>query len=82
VPGDEHRPGGAKAPAGSVYPVGRGFRYLIAEGPESLEVYIRAFVDSCATFPSHPVLLTADWGNHTELLLAQRYSALPAFFGA
>jgi hypothetical protein len=35
-------------------PFGRGFRYLIAEGPESLEVYIRAFVDSCATFPSHP----------------------------
>jgi hypothetical protein len=32
-------------------PFGRGFRYLIAEGPESLEVYIRAFVDSCATFP-------------------------------
>jgi hypothetical protein len=62
-------------------PLGGSYRYLIAEGPQSLEVYIRAFVDTCATFPAHAVLLTADWGNHTEVLLAQRYSALPAFLG-
>jgi hypothetical protein len=63
-------------------PLGDSHRYLIAEGPDFLEVYIRAFVDTCSTFPTHPVLLTADWGNHAEVLLAQHYSALPAFLGA
>ena len=53
----------------------------MAEGQEPLEVFVRAFVDSWQTFPTHPVLLTADWGNHTEVLLAQHYSALPAFYG-
>jgi hypothetical protein len=62
-------------------PLGSAYRCLIAEGPEFLEVYIRAFVDTCATFPTHAVLLTADWGNHTEVLLAQRYHALPALLG-
>jgi hypothetical protein len=62
-------------------PLGSGYRCLMAEGPEPLEVFIRAFVDSCQTFPTHPVLLTADWGNHVEVLLAQRYDALPALYG-
>ena len=63
-------------------PLGATFRCVIAQGPASLSMYLSAYGDTCAMFPTHPVLLIADWGNHCEVLLAQHYSALPAFFGA
>lgn len=63
-------------------PLGATFRYVIAEGSASLAMCLWAYRDTCTTFPTHPVLLVADWGNHCEVLFAQHYSALPAFFGA
>jgi hypothetical protein len=57
-------------------PWGDGYRYLIAEGPASPELYLSAFKDTCAAFPDCPVLVVADWGNHCEVLDAQHYTAL------
>jgi hypothetical protein len=37
-------------------------------------LYLSAYRDTCALFPTHPVLLIADWGNHCEVLFAQHYS--------
>jgi hypothetical protein len=63
-------------------PWGDGYRYLIAEGPASPEVYYQAFKDTCATFPDCPVLVVAEWGNHCEVLDAQHYTALrPVLMG-
>jgi hypothetical protein len=64
-------------------PWGGGFRYLIAEGPASPELYLSAFKDTCATFPTHPTFVVADWGNHCEVLTAHCYTSLrPVVMGA
>lgn len=57
-------------------PWGDGYRYLIAEGPASPSRYLPAFKDTCATFPTHPVLVVADWGNACEVITAQHYCSL------
>ena len=63
-------------------PLGDTFRYMVAEGPASLATYLSAYKDTCAMFPTHPVLLIADWGNHCEVLFAQHYASMPALFAA
>lgn len=57
-------------------PWGDGYRYLIAEGTASPELYLSAFKDTCATFPDCPVLVVADWGNHCEVITAQHYTSI------